>query len=208
MLQSLKYLCNPSLDLIQDKQNSLASGAQHWTQHSQFIASVLSRVEGSCIHPLKLCLKKKWKAFLGAQWRPHQSFELPGGVSNFCLHAALPAVLLSEQTKAHVSVRRLCLCVLFTPDLDHSWWRLHVIEMGCPGTLCPREVSEHFKCSIGVCPGMQWSKEGYVICFFWKTALMKNSGGNAFLLFTASSSSLQLQKERLLFWGTLMCGSF
>lgn len=44
----------------------LSWGAQQWTQHSQFVASVLSRMKESCIHPLKLCLKRR-KALLGAQ---------------------------------------------------------------------------------------------------------------------------------------------
>lgn len=90
--------------------------SQHWTQHSQFVVTVLSRLEGSCIHPLKLCLKT-WKALLRAQWMPHQSFELPGGLCNFCVYVALHPVLFSEQKKDS-SVRMPCLCMLFTPDLD------------------------------------------------------------------------------------------
>lgn len=153
----------------------------------------------------KLKNKKKRKTSLGAQWRPYQSFELPGWLKECyltfgtMLHCIM--WLLSKQTKDRVSVRTSCPRMLFTPDLDQFCWSLHTIEIGCPGNLFPREVSKIFKCTIGVCPGTKWSNEHYVICFSWNTALMKNSRGNAFLLFTASSSSLQLEKREVIILG-------
>lgn len=65
------------------------------------ICSISTEHTGKILHPaFQLCLNR-WEALLGAQWRPHQSFELPGGLSNFCLYAALHPVLLSEKKKAH-----------------------------------------------------------------------------------------------------------
>lgn len=109
--------------------------------------------------------------------------------------------LLSEQTTDRVSVWASCPCMLFTPTLDRFWRSLHMTEIGSPGNLLPREVSKIFKCGIRACHGMKWSNEDYVIRSFWNAALMKNSRGNTFLLFTASSSSLQLEKREVIILG-------
>lgn len=128
----LNIFVTPHWTCFRTDKTLLSWGAQHWTQHSQFVAPVLSRVEGSCIHPLKLCLKR-WKALLGAQWRPHQSSELPGGLSKFCLYAALHPVLLSEQTKACVCKNALSLRVAY------SWARLVLMNTACDGNWMPRD---------------------------------------------------------------------
>lgn len=124
----------------------------------------------------------RWLSSLGAQWRPHQSSDVPGWLKECYLAfgTMVRCLLFSKQTKDDISVRTSCPHALFTPDLDQLWWSLHVIEIGCPGNLFPSEASKIFKCSIGVCPDMKWSNEDYVIRWFWNTALMKNSKGNAF----------------------------
>lgn len=116
----------------------LSWGAQHWTQHSQFVASVLSRMKESCIHPLKLCLKRR-KALLGAQWRWHQSFELPGGLSNFCLYAHLSlcciasCVAFRANKGSRISKNALSLYVVY------SWSRLALMKTVCDWNWMPRD---------------------------------------------------------------------